>query len=255
MPAPTPPSVAVIVPARLASARFPRKLLHPVRGRPLILWTAERISREAPEFPLVFATAEPELAEVLAANGYACVPTDPDLPSGTDRLAAANAAVQADIVINVQADEPLVTGEQIRQLAELAATSDCALATLAIPFRDPADFADPNRVKVVRDHAGHALIFSRAPIPHLRDSGGIATEQWLAGDPPPALLHLGLYAYRADFLGTFASLPPGRLEQIERLEQLRALENGYSIAVGITHQPTVGVDVPADLPRLEAALD
>jgi len=250
----SPPPVAVIVPARLGSSRFPRKLLHPVRGRPLILWTADRIKREAPEFPLTFAVGETELAEVLQAHGYSAILTDPDLPSGTDRLAAANARIGAAIVVNVQADEPLVTGDQIRQLTRLIADSGCDLATLALPLRDPVDFADPNRVKVVRDTRGRALMFSRSPLPYPRDQAGRPDAAWLAAEPPPALLHLGLYAYRSTFLDTFAALPPGRLEQIEKLEQLRAMEHGYSIAVGITHHATVGVDVPTDLERLEAAL-
>lgn len=247
--------VALIVPARLGSTRFAQKLLHPIRGRPLVLWTADRIAAEAPEIPLFFAVGEQALADVLEAAGYRCVLTDPALPSGTDRLAQANQTVDAAIVVNVQADEPLVSGQQIRQLAALVASGAGDLATLALPLRDPDDFRNPNRVKVVCDAHGQALIFSRAPVPFARDLGGVPDRDWLAQDPPPALLHLGLYAYRAEFLATFASLPPGRLEQIERLEQLRALENGYRIAVGITHQATVGVDVPEDLAKLEAAWD
>jgi 3-deoxy-manno-octulosonate cytidylyltransferase (CMP-KDO synthetase) len=231
-------NTAIVVPARLASSRFPRKLLFPLGGKPLILWTAERVSREAPGYPLYFAVGDAELAAVLGDAGYCTVMTDPALPSGTDRLAAANEQIGAERLINVQADEPLVHGAQIRQLAALL-DDGADLATLAIPFRDVAEFHDSNRVKVVRNQRGDALYFSRAPIPYDRDAGGALP----AGD---CHLHLGLYAYTARFLRAFTHWPPGRLEQLEKLEQLRALENGCRIAVGITNERTIGIDVPAD---------
>lgn len=229
---------AIIVPARLGSTRFPRKLLHRVRGKPVILWTAERLRTEVPELPLYFAVAEQELAEVLAAEGFQTVLTDPDLPSGTDRLAAANRVVRAGNIINVQADEPLVTGAHIRLLrTTLQQGND--LATLATPFLNTADLNNPNKVKVVCAANGRALYFSRAPIPWDRDGQG-------AG-PAAALWHMGLYAYTAEFLATFSQLPQGTLEQIEKLEQLRALENGYTIGVGITAQSNIGIDTPEDI--------
>ena len=155
---------SIIVPARLASARFPRKLLHEVRGKPVILWTAERIRAVAPEFPLYFAVDDDALEACLQAAGFTVIRTRSDHPSGTDRLAEANAAVGAAAVINVQGDEPLVTGEQIRALAE-GLQGEAAMSTLAIPFTRPEDFANPNQVKVVRDRAGFALYFSRSAIP------------------------------------------------------------------------------------------
>jgi 3-deoxy-manno-octulosonate cytidylyltransferase (CMP-KDO synthetase) len=238
-------SAVIVIPARLASTRFPRKLLHRLAGRTLIEWTAERVRAEAPEFPLWFAVGEPELGDFLSARGYAVVPTDPDLPSGTDRIAAANRTIGAERIINVQADEPLVTGAQIRLLADLL-DGAADLATLATPFRAEADFRDPNRVKVVRDAAGNALYFSRAPIPCDRAGGWPATQ---------ALLHLGLYAYTAGFLRRFTGWQPGALEQLERLEQLRALENGCRIAVGVTgHDGGFGIDTPADAERFAAML-
>ena len=227
----------IIVPARLASVRYPRKLLHPVAGKPILLWTAERIRAEAPEFPLYFAVAETELAEVLAEQGFQSVMTDPALPSGTDRLAEANRSIGAARVINVQADEPMVTGGQIRTLAALL-DNGADLATLCTPFRREEEFRDPNKVKVVRGYTGEALYFSRAPIPFVRDGMPFGSY--------PAFWHLGLYAYTAQFLSDFRQLPPGELEQLEKLEQLRALENGRRIAVGITDQSNIGIDTPAD---------
>ena len=236
---------AIIVPARLGSQRFPRKLLQPVCGKPLIVWTAENIQRIAPEFPLHFAVAEKELEEILTGLGYSCIMTDPALPSGTDRLAIANREVCASWVINVQADEPVLAPEHIRQLVEVL-ESGKAVATLATPFSDLEDFRDPNKVKVVTALDGAALYFSRAPIPFDRDSGG--------GIPPRAYWHLGLYGYHKDILEEFLDWSPSLLEGTEKLEQLRILENGGTIGVGITDTRTIGVDVPEDLERLETFL-
>lgn len=242
---------SIIVPARLASTRFPRKLLHEVSGKPIILWTAERIRTVAPEFPLYFAVDDDALERCLSEAGYAVVRTRPDHASGTDRLAEANAAVSASAVINVQGDEPLVTGEQIRALAA-GLSGEAAMATLAVPFTRPQDFANPNQVKVVRDRAGYALYFSRSAIPFARDRAGQIDTAWLSANP--CYRHIGLYAYQADFLSAFSSLEPGYLEQIEKLEQLRAMEHGYRIHVGITDQSTIGIDTPEDVAAFEAAL-
>lgn len=243
---------SIIVPARLASTRFPRKLLHEVQGKPIIVWTAERIRAVAPEFPLYFAVDDDALVSCLEGAGFNAVRTRADHPSGTDRLAEANAEVGAPAVINVQGDEPLVTGEQIRALAE-GLQGEAAISTLAIPFGRPEDFANPNQVKVVRDRAGYALYFSRSPIPFARDEAGEVDAAWLAANP--CYRHLGLYAYDAEFLKVFSSLEPGFHEQIEKLEQLRAMEHGYRIYVGITDQPTVGIDTPEDVAGFEAVLN
>jgi len=242
---------SIIVPARLASTRFPRKLLYKVQGKPIILWTAERIRAVAPEFPLYFAVDDDALERCLSEAGFAAVRTRADHPSGTDRLAEANASVGASAVINVQGDEPLVTGEQIRALATGLA-GEAAIATLAVPFTRPQDFANPNQVKVVRDRAGYALYFSRSPIPFARDNAGQVDAEWLAAHR--CYRHLGLYAYQADFLSAFSSLQPGFLENIEKLEQLRAMEHGYRIHVGITDQATIGIDTPEDIAEFEARI-
>lgn len=232
---------AIVVPARLGSQRFPRKLLEPVRGRPLILWTADNLLRIAPEVPLFFAVAEEELQEVLEAAGFNCLPTDPDLPSGTDRIAVVNREIKARKVVNVQADEPVLAAAHISELFRFL-EEGMDMATLATPFDSPEDFRDPNKVKVVLGNDGRALYFSRAPIPYERDSDG--------GLPPQAFWHLGVYAYTDEVLEKFLEWEPSRLEQTEKLEQLRLLEHGFRIGVGVTGTRTVGVDVPGDLDRL-----
>ena len=242
------PKCAIIVPCRLESTRFPKKLLHSIKGRPLLLWVAERISREAPEFPLYFAVDDKLLADCVRAQGFQAIMTGVQHQSGTDRIAEANRTIKADFVINVQADEPLVTGAQIRQLAELIA-GPVDMATLATPFKTAADFANPNQVKVVTRRDGRALYFSRSPMPFARDHAGVVDDAWVLNNP--ARKHLGLYAYKAALIENFAKLPLGRLEQIEKLEQLRVLENGYDIAVGLTEDQTIGVDTPEDAAKFE----
>jgi len=233
---------AIIVPARLGSQRFPEKLLQSVQGKPLVLCTADNIRQIAPGIPLYFAVAEEELREVLESAGYQCVMTDPDLPSGTDRIAVANRGIGARWIINVQADEPVLAAEHITQLQGLLG-SGFDMATLATPFPDIEDFRDPNKVKVVTGLKQQALYFSRAPIPCNRDGQSDLPEN--------AYWHLGLYGYSAELLERFSGWSPSVLEKTEKLEQLRILENGGSIGVGITQIRTIGVDVPEDLARLQ----
>jgi 3-deoxy-manno-octulosonate cytidylyltransferase (CMP-KDO synthetase) len=174
-----------------------------------------------------------------------------DHASGTDRIAEANRAIRADHVINVQADEPMVSAEQIRLLAKLIA-GKADMATLATRFTTAADFRNPNQVKVVCDSEGRARYFSRSPIPYPRDLGGAPDDAWVAANP--CYRHLGLYAYKAGLLEEFAGLPVGKLEEIEKLEQLRVIENGGEIAVGFTSDPTIGVDTPEDARKFEEHL-
>ena len=242
------PAFAIIVPCRLESTRFPRKLLHPIHGKPLVLWVAERITAQAPDYPLWFAVDHELLANCVEGAGFRAIMTDARHPSGTDRIAEANRTVRASYVLNVQADEPLVTGAQIKALARLI-QGDCPMATLSTPFKTAADFTNPNQVKVVASAAGRALYFSRSPVPFPRDLGAAVDDAWVAANP--CRKHLGLYAYRADFLEKFVAMPPGRLEQIEKLEQLRALEAGYPIAIESTDDATIGVDTPEDAKRFE----
>lgn len=241
-------STAIIVPCRLESTRFPRKLLHVIKGKPLLLWVAERITQQAPELPLFFAVDDALLAAPLEKAGFQAILTSVAHQSGTDRIAEANRIVRAQHVINVQADEPLVSGGQLRELARLIA-GPVAMATLATPFTNAADFANPNQVKVVMRNDGRALYFSRSPMPFARQHGGKGDDAWVAANP--CRKHLGLYAYKATLLEEFAKLPLGQLEQIEKLEQLRVLENGYDIAVGLTTDQTIGVDTPEDAVKFE----
>ena len=242
------PAFALIVPCRLESTRFPRKLLHEIKGKPLVLWVAERISEQAPDFPLWFAVDDPLLAEPLERAGFRSIMTDARHPSGTDRLAEANRQVRASYVINVQADEPLVSGKQIEALARLI-QGDAPMATLCTRFKKAEDFHNPNQVKVVRSNTGTALYFSRSPMPFARDVGGKVDDAWLAAHP--CYKHLGLYAYRGDFLEKFVRMTPSPLETTERLEQLRVLENGFLIAIDVTDDPTIGVDTAEDAAKFE----
>lgn len=241
-------TTAIIVPCRLESTRFPRKLLHQIKGRPLLLWVAERIAREAPEFPLWFAVDHPLLADCVTGAGFKAILTDAAHQSGTDRIAEANRTVKAGHVINVQADEPLVTGGQLRALAGLLA-GGAPMATLVTPFKRAADYDNPNQVKVVMRRDGRALYFSRSRVPYPRDLGAAAADAWVQANP--CYKHLGLYAYQADLLQNFAKLPMGRYEVVEKLEQLRVLENGYDIACAVTEDPTIGVDTPEDAVKFE----
>ncbi len=172
-----------------------------------------------------------------------------DHASGTDRIAEANRSIKADYVITVQADEPLVSRAQIDTLAE-AIQSDAPMATLATAFTTAADFFSPNQVKVVLSRpTSRALFFSRSPLPFARDLSGKVDDAWVQSHP--CYRHLGLYAYQADLLDRFSRLPLGELEQVERLEQLRVLENGYPIACDLTEDPTIGVDTPEDAVKFE----
>ena len=172
-------NIAIVVPARLASKRFPRKLLHLVQNKPLILWTAERISSEAPDLPLHFAVEDEELFNLLEDHGYQPIKTSNEHPSGTDRIAEANEKIKADYIINVQADEPLVTSSQIETLKELIHEPDIDMATMAVPFSKADDFRDPDKVKVVFDNQNRALYFSRSPIPFARTQQGSIENECL----------------------------------------------------------------------------
>lgn len=232
-------NVAIIVPARIGSTRFPKKLLHRIKDKPVIVWTADRIKKEAPEFPLYFAVDHESLAEVLRRDGYEAIMTDPTHTCGTDRIAEVNRRLKAKYVVNVQADEPLVTGGQIRQLVELI-QQDTEMATLGTPVRYDKDYRNPNHVKLICDDNGYAVYFSRAPIPYLRDTHGAFDAEVAASIP--VLIHLGLYAYTAPFLELFCTLAPGKLEQVEKLEMLRAMERGHRIKVGVTKDTLIEID-------------
>lgn len=245
--------LAIIIPGRLASTRFPKKLLYEINGVPLIVLTANRVAAQTPDIPVFFAIDHIDLKSALESAGFQTIMTRIDHSSGTDRIAEANATIGAKRVINVQADEPMVTARQILQLSELIHRNGIDLATVAHRFHNAKDFQNPNQVKVVISHKEEALYFSRSPMPYPRDLLGMITDSWVQKNP--CYRHLGLYAYTKEFLETFTKLPPSYLESTEKLEQLRALENGFRIAVGITSDTSMGVDTPEDAITLEHILE
>jgi len=248
-----------VIPARYASSRLPGKPLADIGGRPMVLRVVERALQAGAE-SVVVATDDARVQQAVEAAGHQAIMTSPDHQSGTERLVeVAETLGWADdtLVVNVQGDEPLIDPALIREAArQLVLHDDAVMATLAHPIHDHADFINPNVVKVVADAAGYALYFSRAPIPWPRDA--FATQQGIAAQQTMphelgALRHIGLYAYRAGFLRTYASLAASPLERSEMLEQLRVLWHGYRISLGITPSaPAPGVDTPEDLARVRA---
>jgi len=230
--------IIAIIPARLASTRLPGKMLLARTGKPLILHVVEAVEKAKLVENVVVAADDKSIFDAVTAAGKKAVMTRVDHTSGTDRLAEAAALLglaDDDIVINVQGDEPDMPASCIDALAKLIRQTDAPMATLAAPM--PADQAgDPNRVKVVLDRSGKALYFSRAKIPFDRDNSGKTKY----------LLHLGIYAYRVSFLKKFTSLAPTAAERSEKLEQLRALENGYTILAAVVGYTGGGIDMPAD---------
>lgn len=235
--------VLAVVPARLASTRLPRKVLLPVLGRPLLAWVMEAALR-CPQFAGVIAAVDSdEVAALCQREGWPYQFTDPALPSGTDRMHAVAQRVDADIYVNVQGDEPLLQPAHIDALLRpFHLGPHVEVTTIKTPC-SPENVSNPNSVKVVTGADGRALYFSRALIPYDRD-----------GANPPYWKHLGLYAYRRSALLRFARLKPGALEQVERLEQLRLLENGIGLYVEPVDFDTIGVDTAADVSRVEALL-
>lgn len=236
----------VAIPARYASTRLPGKPLLPIGDKPMLQHVAER-ALAAGAREVVVATDDARIAEALHVPGVRVCMTSAAHPSGTDRLAECARTLgwpDDAIVVNLQGDEPFAPAEGIRQVAALLAASGLEMATLAAPVRDWAQFTDPNAVKVVADAGGRALYFTRAPAPWPRDAVGQA--------PETALRHIGIYAYRAGFLKRLSALPASPLERCESLEQLRALENGFGIAVARTlAEFPPGVDTQEDLARAE----
>jgi 3-deoxy-manno-octulosonate cytidylyltransferase (CMP-KDO synthetase) len=234
----------VVIPARLASTRLPRKLLLADTGKPLVQHTYEAALRAGKPLGVCVAADHEEIARAVRAFQGEVRMTSPDCASGTDRVAeVARHLHDVDIVVNVQGDEPELPGTSIDRVVELLEEDPQAvMATLATPIRERARLNDPAAVKVVFDRRGRALYFSRSPIPHAREW----RDELLTANPPHFYLHIGIYAYRRDFLLRLAGLPRTPLEKLENLEQLRVLEHGHSIAVGVVSDPTVGIDTPED---------
>lgn len=237
----------VAIPARFASTRLPGKPLSLIGGKAMIQHVAE-CALQAGAKEVIIATDDQRVADAIDINKVQVVMTSTSHQSGTDRLAeCAESLAWADdqIVVNLQGDEPFAPAAGIRQVAGLLSRSHCLMATLCTPISNERQFHDPNAVKVVRSAQGLALYFSRAPIPWPRDAGSTL--------PNLAQRHIGIYAYRAGFLKKFSAIPPSKLEQCESLEQLRALENGYPIAIAeACAEFPAGVDTPDDLERANA---
>lgn len=239
----SPGRVVAVIPARLASTRLPRKVLRPLLGRPLLQWVVEAARRCSQFSDVVVAVDSDEVAELCRREQWQYRMTDPSLPSGTDRMHVVAQAIAADTYVNVQGDEPLLEPTHIDALLRpFQLGGHVEVTTVKTPC-SPENVGNPNAVKVVTAQDGRALYFSRAAIPYDRD-----------GASPPYWKHLGLYAFRRAALLRFAQLEPGVLEQVERLEQLRLLENGLSLYVEPVEFDTVGVDTEEDLARVEALL-
>ncbi|MEK7707102.1 MAG: 3-deoxy-manno-octulosonate cytidylyltransferase [Verrucomicrobiota bacterium] len=238
-----------VIPARYASTRFPGKPLALIAGQPLIQRVVEQCRKAKLLSEVIVATDDARIAD--AAKKFCRVEmTRADHPSGSDRIAEVAAGCQCDAVVNIQGDEPLIDPWVIDVVAK--ALADCEMSTAATPIKHPAEYDNPNVVKVVVNAAGRALYFSRRTIPYLREAASRSVSEQLAAFP--FLKHLGIYGYRRETLLRLVKFPVSPLEQAEKLEQLRALENGIQIAVVKVDYDSVGVDVPEDVKRVEAIL-
>ena len=235
-------NAVVVIPARYASSRLPAKPLLNETGKYLIQHVHEQAAKAERVSGVIVATDDRRIFDAVASFGGRAVMTREDHASGTDRIAEVAATLDADIVVNLQGDEPQFDPADLDRLTDLlVADSGVGMATLATPLRNAADYLNPNVVKVVCDDGGRALYFSRRPIPTVRDG-----DPDFARTPPLFLQHLGVYAYRREVLLTLAATPPHPLEQAEKLEQLRALARGISIKVGVIPTAHRGVDTPED---------
>ncbi|HLI03540.1 MAG TPA: 3-deoxy-manno-octulosonate cytidylyltransferase [Terracidiphilus sp.] len=239
----SPLRIAGVIPARLSSTRLSRKVLRPIAGRPMVEWVWRAAQSSGLMDPVVVATDADEVAEACRARNIPVTMTSPACASGSDRVREVAGRIDADIYVNIQGDEPTLTAEFFPPLLDLFRQPQVEVATLAVRC-PPEDVASPNAVKVVTALDGRALYFSRAAIPFDRDASGFASYR----------KHLGVYAYRKAALERFAALAPSPLEKLEKLEQLRLLENGISIYVADAPRDTIGVDTEEDLARAEAAL-
>ena len=234
-----------VIPARFSSTRFPGKVLAPLAGKPVLQHVYERASQARYLSSTIIATDDPRIFDAARAFGARVRMTREDHISGTDRVAEIASAENAEVIVNIQGDEPLIDPDAIdAAILPIAHDPDILMATLKKKIADPSEITNPNVVKVVTDHAGDAIYFSRCPIPFHSDGvGGVCYK------------HIGLYIYQRDFLLNYSALRIGPLEQAERLEQLRALENGYKIRVSETDYESLGVDTPEDLERVAKLFD
>ena len=236
-----------IIPARFASSRFPGKPLADLGGKPVIQWVYENTLQSLEH--LVVATDHPDIESAVKKFGGRVVMTSPEHPSGTDRCAEVLQAFRKegenfDVILNIQGDEPFIRNTHLSLLMKAFDRDDTQIATLANIIEDPAELFDPNVVKIVLGKGGNALYFSRSPMPHQRNR---PETEWFSGFK--YMKHLGMYAYRSEVLSLITKLRTSPLELAESLEQLRWLENGYSINVHITTEASMGIDTPEDLEK------
>ena len=238
-----PLSILGVIPARYASSRFPGKALVSIGGKTMLQHVWERASQARYLTSVVIATDDARIRDAAEDFRARVVMTRSDHASGTDRVAEAASASTAQVIVNIQGDEPMLDPAAIdAAVLGLLEHDEIPMGTLKKRIEDHAEITDPNVVKVVSDHEGNALYFSRSPIPYIRENAA----------PAVYFKHIGLYVYRRDFLLGYSDLPVGPLEQAERLEQLRALENGFKIRVIETEYESLGVDTPEDWHRVSA---
>lgn len=238
-----------LIPARYGSSRFPGKPLALLGGKSVVQRVYEQASKVLDD--VYVATDDQRIYEAVVSFGGKAVMTSTAHKSGTDRIEEAYQTINQpfDVIVNIQGDEPFVSQSQLTTICQAFEDDDTQIATLGISFKDMASVENPNSPKIVIDNQGFALYFSRSIIPFVR---GIESSEWL--QHYPFLKHIGLYAYRSNVLTEITALPQSSLEKVESLEQLRWLQNGYRIKVGITHTETIGIDTPEDLEKAETFL-
>jgi len=247
---PTNEKILAVIPARWASVRFPGKPITDILGKPMVQWVSEQAQKASLVTEVVIATDDKRIYDVVIGFGGKVVMTSPNHQSGTDRVAEVAKNIECDIVVNIQGDEPLIPPENIDLVIKpLLDSSELAVSTLMTSIKSSSEMLDPDVCKVVVDDAGCALYFTRAPIPYNRDfefMNSLNTDsQMVLGHK-----HIGIYAYKKSFLLQISNMKTSRLENIEKLEQLRILENRYSIQVVETKQNSVGVDRPSDIEKI-----
>ena len=243
--------VVAIIPARYASTRLNGKPLLNIAGKPMIQWVYERAKKAKLTNDVIAATDDKRVFDAVRYFGGTAVMTSPEHRTGTDRIAEAADGLNVDIIVNVQGDEPLIEPEMIDEaIRPLTNDSEIVAATLKTKIRDEAELNNPNVVKVVTDKNDFALYFSRLPVPYHRDEWKDLKHLTVHGSRFTVFKHIGLYVYRKDFLLKFAKMKPTPLEEAEKLEQLRVLENGYKIKVVETEHDSIGVDTEEDLEKV-----
>lgn len=244
--------ITAVIPARYASIRFPGKALAEIDGKPMIQHVYERTARAKLVSRTIVATDDQRIADAVQRAGGEVIMTSATHETGTDRLAEVAATLDSDIIVNVQGDEPLICPDMIDEAIQpFLEDSDLQMGTLKTRIKNLHDFLSPNVVKVVTDGLCNALYFSRSPLPFFRDKWKDLKDESFCCGKLLCYKHIGLYVYRRDFLLKFASMPPTFLEKSEKLEQLRALENGIRIRVVETEFESIGVDTPEDLVKAQ----